>query len=240
MNGKKKQTSCIDCTKHVNLRNKQLSIRQMTLLGRSHQPHRVKTMLNMDIRHCSTGSIGSRENAKGCCLPSCPGCIATHPLLGPYLRCFHELAPSIFCTLTCTAWVFSCIYKGSATVTETIPAPLLLNNMETTTVTTVETTTAPPVPLALAKEQVGLLVTKELEKAIEDCKARVHRIAKDCRAKNRKFRYKSFSYKLFFFFFFFLLLLLPSYLLTPNFKHIFFVEISSSTWRMTRIDVCMV
>ena len=60
--------------------------------------------------------------------------------------------------------------------------------MTTTIVTTVETTAVPSVPTTLAKEQVGLLVTKELEKAIEDCKARVARIAKDGRAKNRKFR----------------------------------------------------
>ncbi|KAF9529609.1 hypothetical protein CPB83DRAFT_259893 [Crepidotus variabilis] len=48
-----------------------------------------------------------------------------------------------------------------------------------TTTTTVSTFPQP---------QPGLLVTKELDKAIADCKARVDRIAKHCRAKNRKFR----------------------------------------------------
>ncbi|KAF9038122.1 hypothetical protein BJ165DRAFT_1408041 [Panaeolus papilionaceus] len=36
--------------------------------------------------------------------------------------------------------------------------------------------------------QVGLLVTAELEQAIADCKAKVDRISKQCRAKNRRFR----------------------------------------------------
>ncbi|KAJ6580634.1 cysteine proteinase [Mycena capillaripes] len=34
----------------------------------------------------------------------------------------------------------------------------------------------------------GLVVTSELDKALEECKATVARIAKECRAKNRKFR----------------------------------------------------
>lgn len=84
--------------------------------------------------------------------------------------------------------------------------------MTTTTVTTVETITEP------AKEQVGLLVTKELEKAIEDCKARVQRIAKDCRAKNRKFRQ---------------VFLVHGY----AYPHYVMTETLNSTWRTIRTDV---
>ena len=43
---------------------------------------------------------------------------------------------------------------------------------------------SPPV----AKEQVGLLVTAELEQALAECKKKVERISKTCRATNRKFR----------------------------------------------------
>ena len=38
------------------------------------------------------------------------------------------------------------------------------------------------------EDQVGLLVTAELEKAIEECKTKVAQIVKGCRASNRKFR----------------------------------------------------
>lgn len=38
------------------------------------------------------------------------------------------------------------------------------------------------------ENRAGLLVTKELDKALAECKALVERIAKDCRAKNRRFR----------------------------------------------------
>ncbi|KAG7444425.1 cysteine proteinase [Guyanagaster necrorhizus] len=39
----------------------------------------------------------------------------------------------------------------------------------------------------------GLLVTAELEKALVDCKTKVERIAKECKAKNRKFRDHEFD-----------------------------------------------
>lgn len=42
-------------------------------------------------------------------------------------------------------------------------------------------------------KQVGLFVTKELETAIEHCRENVERIAKDHRARNRKFRDSEFD-----------------------------------------------
>jgi len=39
------------------------------------------------------------------------------------------------------------------------------------------------------KPQPGLLVTKELDKAIADCKVKVEGISKACRMQNQKFRY---------------------------------------------------
>jgi hypothetical protein len=41
----------------------------------------------------------------------------------------------------------------------------------------------------------GLIVTDELDKASEACKTAVGRIAKECRAKNQKFRYDPFSWR---------------------------------------------
>lgn len=39
-----------------------------------------------------------------------------------------------------------------------------------------------------SKQEPGLLVTDELDAAIKECRRKVERISKDCRAKNRKFR----------------------------------------------------
>ncbi|KAJ7113932.1 hypothetical protein C8R44DRAFT_795970 [Mycena epipterygia] len=52
------------------------------------------------------------------------------------------------------------------------------------------TPTAPPQPAVFVQQQdkAGLLVTEELDKALEETKAKVARIAKECRLKNRKFR----------------------------------------------------
>jgi hypothetical protein len=51
-------------------------------------------------------------------------------------------------------------------------------------------TTATPTlnTISFVQQQPSLLVTSELDNAIQDCKKKVARIAKDCRAKNRKFR----------------------------------------------------
>lgn len=38
------------------------------------------------------------------------------------------------------------------------------------------------------QEKAGILVTKELEQALKDCKSQVESISSSCRAANRKFR----------------------------------------------------
>ncbi|KAJ6580633.1 hypothetical protein B0H19DRAFT_1111981 [Mycena capillaripes] len=45
-----------------------------------------------------------------------------------------------------------------------------------------------PAAFVQQEEKAGLLVTEELDKALEDAKAKVARIARECRLKNRKFR----------------------------------------------------
>jgi hypothetical protein len=59
--------------------------------------------------------------------------------------------------------------------------------METSTLTTVqEIVTA--VTAGSRAIRPGLLVTKELDKALENCRVKVKSIAEDCRQKNKKFR----------------------------------------------------
>lgn len=72
--------------------------------------------------------------------------------------------------------------------TEPINYTLQMATVATTETIATLTTTAPSSGVSFVQQQPGLLVTKELEKALDECKAKVARIAKDCRAKNRKFR----------------------------------------------------
>ena len=42
--------------------------------------------------------------------------------------------------------------------------------------------------VSYAQQQVGASITQGMQKAYDECKATVERIATQCRAKNRKFR----------------------------------------------------
>jgi hypothetical protein len=67
------------------------------------------------------------------------------------------------------------IPKATGTLTSNVPLPPLSPNSV--------------ICFVNPKQEPGLLVTGELDAAIEDCRRKVERISKDCRAKNRKFRY---------------------------------------------------
>ena len=68
-------------------------------------------------------------------------------------------------------------------------AHVTVNGTTTTNTTNSSTSTSTTTTATFPQHRPGLLVTKELDDAIQDCKEKVERIAKDCRAKNRKFRW---------------------------------------------------
>jgi hypothetical protein len=78
-------------------------------------------------------------------------------------------------------------------------------------------------PSVAPKNQVGLLVTNELAKAMEECRTKVAQIVKGCRAANRRFRYVMIIY--------FLLTSIPVFT-----KH-YSSEMPNSTSRTTKFVV---
>ena len=79
--------------------------------------------------------------------------------------------------------------------------------------------------VSYAQQQLGISLSEGLKKAYNECKAKVERIAAQCRVKNRKFRYKD-SFVLF-----------PLSLhLAPNLLKLF-IEMSNSISKTTQAAV---
>lgn len=69
--------------------------------------------------------------------------------------------------------------------------PLSRSNSPPPPITTTKTTSN---TVSYAQQQLGVSLSEGLNKAYNECKAKVERISAQCRAKNRKFRYKSFFF----------------------------------------------
>ena len=77
------------------------------------------------------------------------------------------------------------------------PQPMCRSNSRSPPppITTTKTTSN---SVVYAQQQLGVSLSEGLEKAYSECKAKVERIAAQCRLKNRKFRY-NLTFVLFFF-----------------------------------------
>ena len=67
--------------------------------------------------------------------------------------------------------------------------PLCRSNSPPPPITTKTTSNS----VSYAQQQLGVSLSEGLKKAYNECKAKVERIAAQCKAKNRKFRYESLS-----------------------------------------------
>ena len=91
--------------------------------------------------------------------------------------------------------------------------------------------------VSYAQQQLGVSLSEGLEKAYNECKAKVERIAAQCRVKNRKFRYYNRLFR-------FVSLSLPIIGLTPcplhllhNLLSLFIIEMSNSISKTTQTAV---